>query len=258
MGEAVSLIVTQLNSLHAAEQNAAILETRVLRQLELEKRLMASIHVVLADDHAVVRKGIRDFLEEGGDIQVVAEAADGEQAKQLIRAHQPDVVILDIRMPKATGIEVTRWIREQAIPVGIIILTAYDDDPFIVAAIQAGANGYVLKNAEADQITAAVRAVYGGQSALSPSITQKLMSHMAGATQPEKLVEPLTEREQEVLQLAASGLTNRGIGLKLKISDRTVQGHLASIYAKLQVGSRTEAVTKALHLNVITLPENDE
>jgi two-component system, NarL family, response regulator LiaR len=217
---------------------------------------MVLIRVVLADDHAVVRKGIRDFLEEDGDIQVVAEASDGEQAKQLIQTHQPDVVILDIRMPHATGIEVTRWVREQSPSVGILILTAYDDDPFIVAAIQAGANGYVLKNAEADQITAAVRTIYGGQSAVSPAITQKLMSHMAGTTQPEKLVEPLTDREQEVLQLAASGLTNRGIGLQLKISDRTVQGHLASIYSKLHVGSRTEAVTTAIQLGLIQFPEN--
>src|SRR5262245_38431217 len=117
---------------------------------------MLSIRVILADDHAVVRKGIRDFLEEDGDIQVIAEAADGAQAKQLIQTQQPDVAILDIRMPGATGIEVTRWIREKMLPVGILILTAYDDDPFVVAAIQAGANGYVLKNAEADQITAAV------------------------------------------------------------------------------------------------------
>lgn len=219
---------------------------------------MAAIRVLLADDHAVVRKGIRNFLEEEGDIQVIAEAADGEQAKQLILAQQPDVVILDIRMPGATGIEVTHWIREQAIPVGILILTAYDDDPFVVAAIQAGANGYVLKNAEADQITAAVHAIYGGQSALSPAITQKLMSHMAGTTPPEKVVEPLTDREREVLQLAASGLTNRGIGLQLKISDRTVQGHLASIYSKLQVGSRTEAVTRAIQLGLIQLPEHKE
>lgn len=217
---------------------------------------MITIRVVLADDHAVVRKGIRDFLEEDNAIQVVAEAADGEQAKQLIQAHLPDVVVLDIRMPGATGIEVTRWIREQMLPVGILILTAYDDDPFIVAAIQAGANGYVLKNAEADQITGAVHTIYGGQSAVSPAITQKLMNHMAGATQPEKLVEQLTEREQDVLQLAASGLTNRGIGLQLKISDRTVQGHLASIYSKLQVGSRTEAVTRAIQLGLIHLPEN--
>jgi DNA-binding NarL/FixJ family response regulator len=128
----------------------------------------------------------------------------------------------------------------------------------VVAAIQAGANGYVLKNAEADQITAAVHAIYGGQSALSPAITQKLMSHMAGTTPPEKLVEPLTDREREVLQLAASGLTNRGIGLQLKISDRTVQGHLASIYSKLQVGSRTEAVTRAIQLGLIQLPEHKE
>jgi DNA-binding NarL/FixJ family response regulator len=219
---------------------------------------MVAIRVILADDHAVVRKGIRDFLEEDGAIQVVAEAADGEQVKQLIQTQQPDIVILDIRMPGATGIEVTRWIREQAIPVGILILTAYDDDPFVVAAIQAGANGYVLKNAEADQITAAVHAIYGGQSALSPVITQKLMSHMAGTTPPEKLVEPLTDREREVLQLAASGLTNRGIGLQLTISDRTVQGHLASIYSKLQAGSRTEAVTRAIQLGLIHLPENKE
>ena len=218
---------------------------------------MSPIRVVLADDHAVVRKGIRDFLEEDETIQVVAEATDGEQAKALIQAHQPDVAILDIRMPGATGIEVTRWIREQAIAVGILILTAYDDDPFVVAAIQAGANGYVLKNAEADEITGAVHTIYKGQSALSPAITQKLMSHMAGSAPSENLVEPLTDREREVLQLAASGLTNRGIGLKLKISDRTVQGHLASIYAKLQVGSRTEAVTKAIQLGFIDLPETN-
>lgn len=217
---------------------------------------MVTIQVILADDHAVVRKGIRDFLEEDGNIQVVAEASDGEQAKQLIQAHNPDVVILDIRMPGATGIEVTRWVREQGLSIGVLILTAFDDDPFVVAAIQAGANGYVLKNAEADQITAAVHAIYKGQSAVSPAITQKLMSHMAGATQPEKLIEPLTDREYEVLKLAASGLTNRGIGLQLKISDRTVQGHLASIYSKLHVGSRTEAVTTAIQLGLIHLPEN--
>jgi two-component system, NarL family, response regulator DevR len=219
---------------------------------------MASIRVVLADDHAVVRKGIRDFLEEDGDIQVVAEAADGEQAKQLIQAHQPDVAILDIRMPGATGIEVARWVREQSLAVRVLILTAFDDDPFITAALQAGANGYVLKNAEADQIIAAVRSVYHGQSALDPDIAQKLVARMTAPPAAASLIEALTEREQGVLQLAASGLTNRGIGQKLNISDRTVQGHLASIYAKLQVGSRTEAVTKALHLSLITLPEHEE
>ncbi len=214
---------------------------------------MSMIRVVLADDHAVVRKGIRDFLEEEQDIQVVAEAVDGAQAKSLIQQNQPDVVILDIRMPIATGIEVTRWIRDQQLPVGVLILTAYDDDPFVVAAIQAGADGYVLKNAEAEQIIAAVRIIYEGESALSPAITRKLMSQLENTSKMDETLEPLTGREREVLQLAASGLTNRGIGQKLSISDRTVQGHLASTYAKLRVGSRTEAVTKALQLNIIQL-----
>lgn len=220
-----------------------------------EGSAMPSIRVVLADDHAVVRKGIREFLEEDGDIVVVAEAADGEEAKALIAQHQPDVAILDIRMPKATGIEVTRWVRGQQLAIGVLILTAYDDDPFILAALQAGANGYVLKTAEADEIVAAVRAVHKGQSALDSAVAQKLMAHLAGMAQPTEAVEPLTPRELEVLELVARGLTNRSIGRKLHISDRTVQGHLANIFAKLQVNSRTEAVTKGLQLGLIHLPK---
>ncbi len=215
-----------------------------------------TIRVVLADDHAVVRKGIYDFLQEDGDIQVIAQAGDGLKVKELILELQPDVAILDVRMPHATGIEVTRWIREQALPIRVLILTAYDDDPFIMAALQAGANGYVLKNAEAEEITAAVHAVYRGEPAFAPDVAQKLIAHMAGSThETVQTTEPITDREREVLQLVASGLTNRGIGVKLSISDRTVQGHLASIYAKLQVNSRTEAVTKALNLGLIHLPE---
>ena len=220
--------------------------------------MISPIRVVLADDHAVVRKGIRDFLEEDGTIQVVAEAGDGESVKELILTLKPDVVVLDVRMPKATGIEVTRWIREQKLPIHVLILSAYDDDPFVLAAIQAGANGYMLKNAEADQITAAVRAVHSGQSAITPEIAQKLILQMAGGGQPAATSEPVTDRERGVLQLAAVGLTNRGIGQKLSISDRTVQGHLASLYSKLQVNSRTEAVTKALQLGLIHLPDQKE
>ncbi len=217
---------------------------------------MSPIRVVLADDHAVVRKGIHDFLLEDRDIEVIAQAGDGLKAKELILELLPDVAILDVRMPHATGIEVTRWIHEQSLPVRVLILTAYDDDPFILAALQAGANGYVLKNAEAEQITAAVHAVYRGEPALAPDVAQKLIAHMAGSThETVQTTEPITDREREVLQLVASGLTNRGIGVKLSISDRTVQGHLASIYAKLQVNSRTEAVTKALNLGLIHLPE---
>lgn len=212
---------------------------------------MALIRVILADDHAVCREGIRSFLDEVEDIEVLAEAVDGDMAKELIQTHQPDVAILDIRMPYATGIEVTKWIREQSLPTDILILTAFDDDPLIMAAIQAGANGYILKNADADDIANAVRTIYRKQSALDPFITQKLMAQMARSTQIGALVEQLSERELEVLHFAAQGLTNRGIGQELSISDRTVQGHLGNTYAKLQVNSRTEAVAKGIQLGLI-------
>jgi two-component system, NarL family, response regulator LiaR len=217
---------------------------------------MSIIRVILADDHAVVRKGIRDFLEDDPEITVLAEAGDGGKARELIASLLPDIAILDVRMPVATGIEVTRWIREQKLAVKVMILSAYDDDPFVVAALQAGANGYVLKNAEAEQIVSSVRLIHAGQPALAPDIARRLMAHMSDGSGANDPADAITERERTVLQLAASGLTNRGIGLKLGISDRTVQGHLASIYARLQVGSRTEAVTRALLLGLIQLPES--
>jgi DNA-binding NarL/FixJ family response regulator len=214
---------------------------------------MAVIRVILADDHAVVRKGIREFLEEETDICVLAEASDGETAKQLIQHHRPDVAILDIRMPGATGIEVTRWVRQAALPVKVLIVTAYDDNPFVTAALQAGANGYVMKDADADQIIAAVRSIHHGQTALDPAVARMLIAPPA-ANSAAALMEALSERDHDVLELAARGLTNRGIGAELTISDRTVQGHLANIYAKLQVNSRTEAVTKAIQLGLFQLP----
>lgn len=217
---------------------------------------MDAIRVVLADDHAVVRQGIRDFLEESGLVHIVGEASTGEEAWRLVEAERPDVVILDVRMPEGSGLEITRRIRQNWPDMGVLILSAYDDDPFVMAALQAGANGYVLKTASADEIVAAVRAVAAGQSALDPQIVQKLM-HRLGAPHHELLIEPLTEREREVLQFAARGLTNRQIGHRLGISDRTVQGHLANIYGKLQVNSRTEAVTKALQLGLIELPKDE-
>jgi len=220
---------------------------------------MSPIRVVLADDHAVVRKGIREFLEEDSEIEVVAEASDGEKVKALILQFKPDVAVLDVRMPGATGIEVTTWIRLQALSIGVLILSAFDDDPFVIAAVQAGANGYVLKNAEAEQIIDAVRHVSLGHSVIPSEIAGSLIRHLIDEKSAPFMPapEPLTEREREVLQLAATGLTNRGIGVQLSISDRTVQGHLASIYAKLGVGSRTEAVTKALQIGAIQLRERD-
>jgi len=206
-----------------------------------------SIRVLLADDHAVVRAGIRQFMERAGDIQVVAEAEDGEVAKALIERHHPDVAVLDIQMPKASGIEVTRWVRANILTTGVLILTAYDDDPYIMAVLQAGANGYVLKTAAPAEIIQAVHDVYAGKSVLDATIARKLMAQVAGQGAPAP-VEPLTDREMEVLKLAGKGYTNKAIGVNLGISDRTVQGHLARVFDKLQATSRTEAVMRAVSL----------
>ena len=209
------------------------------------------IRALLADDHAVVRAGIRQILEHAGDIQIIAEASDGEAAQAMIRQHRPDVAVLDIQMPKASGIEVTRWVRANMPDVGVLILTAYNDDPYVMAVLQAGANGYVLKTASPEDLIRAVHDVHEGKSVLDASITQKLMAQMfSGSKTPA--VEELTERELEVLSLTARGYTNKAIGVQLSISDRTVQGHLAHIFGKLQASSRTEAVMRAVSLGWIS------
>ena len=213
------------------------------------------IQVLLADDHAVVRKGIRQFLEEAGDVEVIAEADDGAEAIRLVEAHQPDVAVLDIRMPEMTGVEATRRIKARFPQVRVLVLTAYDDDPYVFALLQAGADGYVLKTASGDDLVRAVRTVHRGESALSPEIASKVV-RQAVSGRPKgaaEQVETLTDRELDVLRLAARGLTNRAIGHELSISHRTVQGHLAGIYGKLGVNSRTEAVTEALRRGWIVI-----
>lgn len=208
------------------------------------------IRVLLADDHAVVRAGIRQFLEQAGGIEIVAEASDGNEAIQFIERDQPDVAVLDIQMPHKSGIEVTRWVRGRHLPVGILILTAYDDDPYVQAVLQAGANGYILKTADPQDVIQAVRDVYQGKSVLDASLTQRLISRISG-NQPPPVIEPLTEREIETLTLAGKGYTNKAIGFQLGISDRTVQNHLARIFDKLQASSRTEAVMRGVSLGLI-------
>lgn len=211
------------------------------------------IRVILADDHAVVRKGIREFLEAEDDIVVVAEATDGSEALDLVVRHEPDVAVLDVQMPGVGGIEATRRIKAERPGVRVLILTAYDEDPYIFALLQAGASGYILKTAGSRELAEAVRAVHRGEPALDPSVARKVVQQLTSGrpSGAQEAVEALTERELEVLRLAAEGMTNKGIGQALDISDRTVQGHLANIYGKLDAGSRTEAVTKALKLGWI-------
>ena len=209
------------------------------------------ITALLADDHAVVRAGIRQFIELAGDIRVVAEASDGREACRLAAEYRPEVVVLDIQMPHMTGIEVTRWLREQNLPCGILVLTAYDDEPYVQAVLRAGANGYVLKTADPLEIAQGVRDVAAGKAVLDAALAVRLLR------QPPVLEPPgeaLTSREIEIIALAARGLTNKAIAVQLSISDRTVQNHLAHIFAKLNAASRTEAVMRAVALGLITPP----
>jgi DNA-binding NarL/FixJ family response regulator len=212
-----------------------------------------TIRVLLADDHAVVRAGIRQFLEFAGGIEVVAECGDGNEACRQIEKQAPDVAVLDIQMPGMTGIDVIHWLREKNLPTGILVLTAYDDDPYIQAVLRAGANGYVLKTADPMEIAQAVRDVYAGKSVLDAALAMRLIRR---GSQPvhDALVEPLTEREVEIIALAARGLTNKAIAAQLSISDRTVQNHLAHIFGKLNAASRTEAVMRAVSLGLIDSP----
>lgn len=219
------------------------------------RKIKTTIKVLLADDHHMVRAGIRQLLESARDIRVIAEAGDGKTAQSLIEKHKPDVAVLDIQMPEASGIEVTRWARTHMPQIGILILTAYDDEPYVKAVLQAGAHGFVLKTAGTDDLIQAVRDVHEGKSVLDPALTRKIMTSVFAITE-KKDVESLTERELDVLRLTAKGFTNKAIGVHLKISNRTVQGHLAHIFAKLQANSRTEAVMRGVSLGLI--PQADE
>ncbi|KAB2904164.1 MAG: response regulator transcription factor [Anaerolineae bacterium] len=212
-----------------------------------------AMRVLLAEDHKIVRQGTRLYLESVG-IEVVGEAANGHEAIQLVRQMQPDVVVMDIHMPDLTGIEATRRIRHENEDVRVLVLTAYDNPTYVQALLNAGADGFVLKTAEFAELHRALKEVYVGRSAFDPQIVEK------AARLNEELpafVEDLTDREIEVLRHAAQGLTNKRIGEILFISDRTVQGHLQRIYRKLNVTTRTEAVTTALGQGYITLDEED-
>jgi DNA-binding NarL/FixJ family response regulator len=209
------------------------------------------IRVLLADDHAVVRAGIRQFLEQSPDMQVVAEASNGQEACTLLEQQKPDVAVLDIQMPLMSGIEVTRWIRSKRLSVGVLVLTAYDDDPYVQAVLQAGANGYILKTAEPQEIVQGVRDVFNGKSVIDAALAQKLISKLSAKTETA-LIEPLTDRELQILTLTGKGFTNKAIGVQLGISDRTVQNHLANIFQKLNAESRTEAVMRAVSLGLIS------
>lgn len=210
------------------------------------------IRVLMAEDHALVREGTRALLEQGDDISVVAEAADGEAAVEAVARWQPDLVLMDIAMPRCNGVEAIRRIKESHAHTRIIVLTAHDDDAYVFAALEAGAAGYLLKSVRSDDLLGAVRAVHSGECVLAPAIARKVLGRFIngqngdGGSIDEMKSDLLTERERSVLRLAARGMTNKAIANELSLSPRTVQIHLGHIFGKLGVASRTEAVTAGL------------
>jgi len=198
----------------------------------------SSMRVVIADDHMVVRQGIRGILEEVDGLEVVAEAGDGDEALAMVAEHEPDVVVVDVNMPAKTGLEVTKALRDDAIPVRILILSMHDDPEYILQAVRSGADGYVLKDVAPAELRDAVVAVHEGREYFTARVTQQLGVGLRREIEEEQLrtrLDSLTNRETEVLLLVAEGLTNREIGDRLDISPRTVETHRERVMGKLRI-----------------------
>ena len=207
------------------------------------------IRVVLVDDHAVLRQGMRRLLEDEPDIEVVGEAGNGLEAVAVARALAPDMVLMEVVMPRLNGIEATKQIKQSTPATAILALSAYDDDRYVLGLLEAGAAGYLLKSATAREVIHAIRAVHAGEAVLHPAVAGRLLSR---AARPNRVIpahgnDLLTEREIEVLRCAAKGLSNKEIAGQLVLSVPTVKAHLVNIFNKMGVGSRTEAVMQALN-----------
>ncbi len=216
------------------------------------------IGILLAEDHVIVREGTRELLQREADMEVVGEAGDGEEAVELTRRLKPNVVVMDIAMPKLNGIEATRQIKRTHPATVVLILTAYDNDQYIAALLDAGAAGYLLKNVRGDELIDAIRAVFAGESILQPSIARRVIEQLRPTTlqlEEALTISPLSERETEVLKLAAKGVSNRDISQRLYLSNRTVQSHLSNIFKKLVVASRTEAILYGLRRGWFTMED---
>jgi len=219
---------------------------------------MKEITILLAEDHVVVRESIRQSLEREPNFRVVGEASDGEEAVQMAGQLRPDVIIMDISMPKLNGIEATKQIKASQPSAVVLILTAYDYEQYIFPLLSAGAAGYLLKDVSSRELIDAIQTVYKGEAVLHPAVARKILErfrHTKGEYAEEEASDLLTERETAVLKMAAKGMSINDIAVELHLSVRTIESHLGVIFNKLGVGSRTEAVIQAMQKGWFTLEE---
>lgn len=220
-----------------------------------ERRMKGQIRVLLAEDHQLVRAGLRALLAATEDIEVVAEAADGVEAVLKTQAYQPDVIVMDLHMPRQSGMEAIAEITQKAPTARILVLTSYADDEEMMAAIKAGALGYLLKESSTQELVQAIYTVYAGAAALHPTIARKLLHEYNRPTTLSTADDPLSAREYEVLGLLARGHGNQAIADALFISERTVRTHVGNIFSKLHLTNRTQAALYALKERLVTLEE---
>jgi NarL family two-component system response regulator LiaR len=214
-----------------------------------------AIRVLIADDHEIVRKGIRAFLSTKSEVEIIGEAADGAAAVRLAATLQPDVILMDLVMPELDGIEAVRQIRADRPDARIVVLTSFATDELVFPAIKAGALGYLLKDSTPGDLIEAIRQVHRGESSLHPTIARKVLQELARPPQQPPTPDPLTEREVEVLRLVAQGLSNQQIAAALVVGEGTVRTHVSSILGKLHLASRTQAALYALRHGLTSLDD---
>lgn len=212
-----------------------------------------AVKIMIADDHSMIREGLKNLLELDGDIQVIAEAVDGEDCLEKLQLVKPDVLLLDINMPKKNGLEVLKSLKSRRSKLKVLVLTVHNETEYLMKAVDIGVNGYVLKDSESAELKKAIFTVADGETYIQPSLIPALNAKMIETNKDAEKIKSLTKRELDVLKLLAVGMFNKEVGKRLEISERTVKNHVSNIFKKLGVADRTQAAVFAIRNNLVQI-----